>query len=114
MIGKKIRLERIMDRNTHRTVLVPMDHGMTVGPMRPNMPPKKSNMSKPGGLMGAIHETNDRAMIDKNRQKKVLAALDRIEDGAHNYTGATKSRLMQEAHNKGWRKMKRSPEQPGM
>lgn len=33
MIGKKIRLERIMDRNTRRTVIVPMDHGMTVGPI---------------------------------------------------------------------------------
>lgn len=33
MIGKRIRLERIVDRNTRRTVLVPMDHGVTVGPI---------------------------------------------------------------------------------
>ena len=33
MIGKKIRLERIIDRNTRRTVIVPMDHGVTVGPI---------------------------------------------------------------------------------
>jgi fructose-bisphosphate aldolase, class I len=33
MIGKKIRLERIIDRNSHRTVIVPMDHGVTVGPI---------------------------------------------------------------------------------
>jgi len=27
MIGKHIRLERIMNRETGRTVIVPMDHG---------------------------------------------------------------------------------------
>lgn len=31
MIGKQIRLERIIDRNTGRSVIVPMDHGMTMG-----------------------------------------------------------------------------------
>lgn len=31
MIGKGIRLERIMDRNTGRTVIIPMDHGFTMG-----------------------------------------------------------------------------------
>ncbi len=31
MIGKEIRLERIMDRNTGRAVIVPMDHGFTLG-----------------------------------------------------------------------------------
>jgi len=33
MIGKEIRLERIIDRNSHRTVIIPMDHGVTVGPI---------------------------------------------------------------------------------
>jgi predicted phospho-2-dehydro-3-deoxyheptonate aldolase len=33
MIGKKIRLERIIDRNSHKTVIVPMDHGVSVGPI---------------------------------------------------------------------------------
>jgi predicted phospho-2-dehydro-3-deoxyheptonate aldolase len=33
MIGKKIRLERIINRNSRRTVIVPMDHGVTVGPI---------------------------------------------------------------------------------
>ena len=33
MIGKQIRLERIMNRDTGRTVIVPMDHGVTVGPI---------------------------------------------------------------------------------
>jgi len=33
MIGKKIRIERIIDRNSAKTVIVPMDHGVTVGPI---------------------------------------------------------------------------------
>jgi fructose-bisphosphate aldolase / 2-amino-3,7-dideoxy-D-threo-hept-6-ulosonate synthase len=32
-VGKTIRLERIIDRKTRRTVIVPMDHGITVGPI---------------------------------------------------------------------------------
>jgi len=33
VVGKLIRLERIMNRETGRTVIVPMDHGVTVGPI---------------------------------------------------------------------------------
>ena len=33
MIGKMIRLERIIDRNSGKTVIVPMDHGVSVGPI---------------------------------------------------------------------------------
>jgi predicted phospho-2-dehydro-3-deoxyheptonate aldolase len=33
MVGKKFRMERIMDRNSGRTVIVPMDHGVTLGPL---------------------------------------------------------------------------------
>lgn len=32
-VGKRIRLERIMNRDTWRTVIVPMDHGITHGPI---------------------------------------------------------------------------------
>jgi class I fructose-bisphosphate aldolase len=32
MIGKQIRLERIINRNTGRTIIVPMDHGVSIGP----------------------------------------------------------------------------------
>jgi class I fructose-bisphosphate aldolase/fructose-bisphosphate aldolase/2-amino-3,7-dideoxy-D-threo-hept-6-ulosonate synthase len=31
--GKAIRMERLMNRNTGKTVIVPMDHGVTVGPI---------------------------------------------------------------------------------
>ncbi len=34
MMGKHIRLERLINRATMRTVIVPMDHGVTVGPIR--------------------------------------------------------------------------------
>jgi predicted phospho-2-dehydro-3-deoxyheptonate aldolase len=33
MIGKKIRMKRIMDRSSDKTVIIPMDHGVTAGPM---------------------------------------------------------------------------------
>jgi predicted phospho-2-dehydro-3-deoxyheptonate aldolase len=33
MIGKRIRMERITDRNSGKTVIIPMDHGVTVGPL---------------------------------------------------------------------------------
>ena len=33
MIGKRIRMGRIMDLNSGRTVIIPMDHGVTLGPM---------------------------------------------------------------------------------
>ena len=32
-MGKRIRLERIIDRKTKRTVIVPMDHGLSMGPI---------------------------------------------------------------------------------
>ena len=32
-VGKRIRLERIIDRKTRRTVIVPMDHGLSMGPI---------------------------------------------------------------------------------
>ncbi|HON56075.1 MAG TPA: 2-amino-3,7-dideoxy-D-threo-hept-6-ulosonate synthase [bacterium] len=34
MIGKNIRLERIINRNTGKAVIIPMDHGLTVGPIK--------------------------------------------------------------------------------
>ncbi|MFB0503272.1 MAG: 2-amino-3,7-dideoxy-D-threo-hept-6-ulosonate synthase [Candidatus Bathyarchaeia archaeon] len=33
-IGKRIRIDRIVNRNTKKTVIVPMDHGITMGPIR--------------------------------------------------------------------------------
>ncbi len=33
MVGKKIRMERIMDGHSGKTVIIPVDHGVTVGPV---------------------------------------------------------------------------------
>ncbi len=33
LLGKEVRMERIFNRNTRRTIIVPMDHGVTVGPI---------------------------------------------------------------------------------
>jgi fructose-bisphosphate aldolase/2-amino-3,7-dideoxy-D-threo-hept-6-ulosonate synthase len=33
MVGKKIRIERIINRKTGRTVIVPVDHGVSIGPV---------------------------------------------------------------------------------
>ena len=32
-LGKRIRIERIINRNSRRTVIVPMDHGISMGPI---------------------------------------------------------------------------------
>lgn len=31
IIGKKVRLERIFNRNTRRSIIIPMDHGVSIG-----------------------------------------------------------------------------------
>ncbi|MFX0070843.1 MAG: 2-amino-3,7-dideoxy-D-threo-hept-6-ulosonate synthase [Candidatus Hermodarchaeota archaeon] len=33
-LGKSIRIERIMNRDTRRTIIIPMDHGMSVGTIK--------------------------------------------------------------------------------
>jgi len=33
ILGKHIRMERIINRNTKKTIIVPMDHGISVGPI---------------------------------------------------------------------------------
>ena len=32
-IGKSIRMERVMNRDSRRTVIIPLDHGVTIGPV---------------------------------------------------------------------------------
>jgi len=45
MVGKEIRLERIMDRKSHLTVIIPMDHGITMGPI-PGLADIKTTIDK--------------------------------------------------------------------
>ena len=48
MLGKAIRLERISNRKNGRTVIVPMDHGVTMGPIEGlvNMPEAVNNAAR--------------------------------------------------------------------
>jgi predicted phospho-2-dehydro-3-deoxyheptonate aldolase len=57
MIGKKVRLERIMDRNNRKTVIVPMDHGMTVGPIPGliQIPPAANLIAEGGANAAVVH-----------------------------------------------------------
>ena len=44
-IGKSIRMERIFNRTTKRCIIVPMDHGVSVGPI-PGLVDAKSAVSE--------------------------------------------------------------------
>lgn len=57
-IGKAIRLERIMDRKTGRTVIVPMDHGVTVGPIKGLIDlPKSVDLVSKGGANAVVEHS---------------------------------------------------------
>ncbi len=63
MIGKAIRLERIIDRNSGKTVIIPMDHGVTVGPIEGLTDMRKaiSNMVSGGANAILMHKGMVRA-----------------------------------------------------
>jgi fructose-bisphosphate aldolase/2-amino-3,7-dideoxy-D-threo-hept-6-ulosonate synthase len=58
MIGKEIRLERIMERNTGRSVIIPMDHGFTLGQIEGlnNMTKIISDVSDGGANAIVLHK----------------------------------------------------------
>jgi predicted phospho-2-dehydro-3-deoxyheptonate aldolase len=105
MIGKKIRIERILDRNTRRTVIVPMDHGVTVGPIPGliQIPPAANLIAEGGANAAVVHRGaamfghrgygKDLGLIlhlsasttmspDKNRKVLVATVEDAIQMGA--------------------------------
>ena len=51
-IGKRIRLERIFNRKTGRTVIAPMDHGVSSGPIKGiiNMDETVESISQGGNI----------------------------------------------------------------
>ena len=54
-IGKEIRLDRILNRKTNKTVIVPMDHGVTMGPIEGLVSiPAAANQIAEGGANAAI------------------------------------------------------------
>lgn len=56
MIGKKIRMERIFNRNTGKTIVVPIDHGTTVGPINGVIDMKSTIQKVADGGANAIVE----------------------------------------------------------
>ena len=58
MIGKEIRLERIINRNTRKTVIIPMDHGVSSGPIKGLLDMKKiiGEVAKGGANAIVIHK----------------------------------------------------------
>lgn len=69
------------------------------------------------GSMTAAPANATKANMEAVRRTKVMAALQKVDDGApHNYSAATISRLRAEATNKGWAKSKKSwsNDTPGM
>jgi class I fructose-bisphosphate aldolase len=60
MSGKEIRLERIIDRNTGKAVIVPMDHGVSVGPILgiTNMKEAMAQVADGGATAVVVHKGN--------------------------------------------------------
>jgi predicted phospho-2-dehydro-3-deoxyheptonate aldolase len=58
MIGKNIRMERIINRESKRTVIIPMDHGVTLGPIEglQNMRETVSNVVEGGANAVILHK----------------------------------------------------------
>ncbi len=58
MIGKEIRLERIINRETGKTVIVPMDHGVSSGPIFgiTNMKEAMSQVANGGANAVVVHK----------------------------------------------------------
>jgi class I fructose-bisphosphate aldolase len=56
--GKAIRMERIFNRNTKRTIVVPMDHGVTVGPIAgiEDIREAVTKMADGGANAGLVHK----------------------------------------------------------
>ncbi len=56
MLGKLVRLERIVNRESGRTVIIPMDHGTTVGPIAGLLDMRKAVQMAVDGGANAIVE----------------------------------------------------------
>ncbi len=57
-IGKKVRMERILDRSSGNTVIVPMDHGLSMGPIDGivDMPATINAVAEGGANAVVIHK----------------------------------------------------------
>jgi len=68
MVGKEIRIERIIDRNTQRAVIVPMDHGFTLGQIEglTDMTKIISDVSEGGANAIVLHK----GMVKRGHRRK--------------------------------------------
>ncbi|GHV53713.1 2-amino-3,7-dideoxy-D-threo-hept-6-ulosonate synthase [Deltaproteobacteria bacterium] len=57
-IGKSIRMERLFNRNTKRSIIVPMDHGVSAGPLAglENMPAAINEITEGGANAVLLHK----------------------------------------------------------
>jgi len=67
MIGKKIRMERIMNRETWKTVIVPLDHGVTIGPVAGliNLQETVNAVANRGANAFVVHKEVERARVER-------------------------------------------------
>jgi class I fructose-bisphosphate aldolase len=68
LLGKQIRMERILNRNTGRTVIVPMDHGISVGPIEGLRDMKKTIQMVADGGANAIVE--HKGLVGEGHRRK--------------------------------------------
>ncbi|RMF90129.1 MAG: fructose-bisphosphate aldolase [Methanobacteriota archaeon] len=57
-IGKQVRMERILNRKTRKTIIVPMDHGVSVGPIEGlvDMPKAVNTVAEGGANAVLLHK----------------------------------------------------------
>ena len=83
MVGKQIRLERIMNRDTGRTVIVPMDHGVTVGPVD-GLIDMKTTVNAVASRRGQRHSSSTKGMVTSgHRRRGKDVGLDHSPVGLH-------------------------------
>jgi class I fructose-bisphosphate aldolase len=68
IIGKQIRMERIINRDTQKTIIVPMDHGISIGPVQGLIDMKSAIQKVAEGGANAIVE--HKGLVDKNLRQK--------------------------------------------
>ena len=75
ILGKQIRMERIINRNTGRTVIVPMDHGISVGPIDGLIDVKEAIQMVSDGGANAIVEHKGLVGAGHRRQGKDIGLI---------------------------------------
>ncbi|MDM8551627.1 2-amino-3,7-dideoxy-D-threo-hept-6-ulosonate synthase [Desulfobacterales bacterium HSG2] len=68
ILGKRIRMERIINRNTGKAVIVPMDHGISVGPIDGLIDMKTAIQNVAEGGANAIVE--HKGLVEAGHRKK--------------------------------------------